>query len=64
VTLARPRQIRRADAERLARFVEGAVTRRFGEWRAGAVELIQSRLGPAGSEYTTLATLNLLPDSR
>lgn len=64
VTLARPKQIRRADAERLARFVEGAATRRFGEWRAGVVELIQSRLGPGGSEYTTLATLNLLPDLR
>lgn len=63
VTLARPKQIRRADAERLARFVEGAVARRFGEWRAGAVELIQSRLGPGGSEYTTRATINLLSDS-
>ena len=34
------------------------------DMRAGVVELIQSRLGPGGSEYTTLATINLLSDSR
>ena len=60
ITLARPKQIKRPDAERLAEFVTGAVTRRFGQWRASEVELIRSELLPAGSRYTTLARASLL----
>lgn len=60
ITLARPKQIRRADAGRLARFVESAATRRFGQWRASEVELIRSELLPSGSRYTTLARASLL----
>lgn len=57
VTLARPKHLRRADAERLAHAVEAAADRRFGAWRAGEVELIRSDPGPAGSRYTTLARI-------
>lgn len=60
ITLARPKQIKRPDAERLAKFVTAAVARHFGRWRASEVELICSELLPTGSRYTTLATASLL----
>jgi 2'-5' RNA ligase len=60
ITLARHKQIKRAGSEPLAKFVEGAATRRFGQWRASEVELIRSELLPLGSRYTTLATVSLL----
>lgn len=60
ITLARSKQIKRAGAEMLAKFVAGAATRRFGQWRASEVELIRSELLPTGSRYTTLATVSLL----
>jgi len=52
ITLARCKQIKRPEAERLARFVEGAVHRGFGEWPAQSVSLIQSHLGQTGATYT------------
>ena len=61
VTLARPKQITRAEAERLARFIESAGARRFGTWTCREVELIQSELSPGGSRYTTLANIALSP---
>ena len=54
ITLARPKQIKRADAGRLAEFVERAVNREFGLWTCREVELIQSELSAAGNRYTTL----------
>lgn len=54
VTLARPKQIKRSDAEKLGQFLEAASTTRFGVWHADAVELIRSELSPQGSRYTTL----------
>lgn len=54
ITLARPKQIKRAGAEKLVGFLNEAVTIRFGTWRAEAVELIQSELSAQGSRYTTL----------
>lgn len=54
VTIARLKQIKRAEAERLAGFVERATTTQFGVWRCACVELIQSELSPHGSRYTTL----------
>jgi 2'-5' RNA ligase len=59
VTIARPKRIRRPDAERIARFVEAAAERRFGAWRAGEVELIRSEPSPTGSRYTTLARFRM-----
>jgi 2'-5' RNA ligase len=55
ITLARPKQIKRPEAERVARFVEGAVGRAFGRWQARDVLLVQSELSPGGSKYVELA---------
>lgn len=54
ITLARPKQITRPEAERLARFVEGAVRRGFGQWTVQSVSLIQSQLSPTGATHTEL----------
>lgn len=59
ITLARPKQIKRAGAEKLKRFLYEAVATRFGTWRAEAVELIQSELSAQGSRYTTLDVFRL-----
>jgi 2'-5' RNA ligase len=59
VTLARPKQIKRADAERLAGFVERAVERKFGNWSGREVELIRSELSPGGSQYSTIEVFRL-----
>ncbi len=59
VTLARPKQIKRADAERLAKFVEAAVHREFGHWQADEVLLLRSELSAAGSRYHELARISL-----
>lgn len=63
ITLARPKSIRRSDAERLVRFVKAAVERRFGEWSCSEVELIRSELLPQGSRYSTLATIRLVENA-
>jgi len=54
ITLARLKQTKRPDAERLAQFVEGAVNRQFGKWTAESVSLIQSQLSQAEASYTEL----------
>ena len=59
VTLARPKQIKRSDAERLARFVEAAVDRSFGVWLANEILLVQSELSAAGSKHHELARVRL-----
>lgn len=59
ITLARPKQIKRAGAEKLERFLDEAVSIRFGAWRAEAVELIRSELSAQGSRYTTLDVFRL-----
>ncbi|MCU0784980.1 MAG: RNA 2',3'-cyclic phosphodiesterase [Verrucomicrobia bacterium] len=59
VTIARPKQTTRTEAERLARFIESAGNRRFGGWNCSEVELIQSELSAGGSRYTRLAKFRL-----
>ena len=59
VTLARPKRIKRSDAQRLTRFVEGAATRRFGQWPVQSVTLLRSQLSPAGARYEELFCANL-----
>ena len=54
ITLARLKQIKRPDAERLAQLVESAVKRQFGKWTLESVSLIQSNLSPVGATYTEL----------
>lgn len=63
ITLARPKLIRRPPALKLAEYVEAAVDRRFGQWRASEVELVRSELSPGGSRYTTLAKCPLNRDA-
>ena len=59
ITLARVKQIKRPQAEVIASFVKSAVSRRFGAWTAGHLELIRSELSPDGSHYTCLAKFPL-----
>ena len=59
VTLARPKQLKRAEAERLARFAEAAAKRSCGQWRCTEIELIASELAAGGSRYTTLDACGL-----
>jgi 2'-5' RNA ligase len=59
ITLARCKQIKRPEAERLARFVEREVGRTFGRWQAKEVLLLQSELSPGGSKYQELARFAL-----
>jgi len=54
ITLGRFKQIKRAEAERLARFLGAAAATRYGSWQVQTVELIQSELSAQGSQYTTL----------
>lgn len=54
ITLARPKLIKRAGAEKLFRHLDEAVATRYGTWRAAAVSLIRSELSASGSRYTTL----------
>lgn len=58
ITLARPKIIKPADAERLGSVVRAAAGRRFGCWSCSGIELIQSEPSPDGSRYTPLATIN------
>ena len=59
VTLARPKQITRAEAGRLAAFVDSAVTRRFGYWTCQQVVLLRSDLAATGRHYTPLELISL-----
>jgi 2'-5' RNA ligase len=59
VTLARVKQIKRAQAEIIASFVKSAANRQFGAWTASQLELIRSELSADGSQYTRLATFPL-----
>jgi len=59
VTLARLRQIRRSNVEPLAGYVNAAVARKFGAWRAGRFDLVRSELSAQGSRYTILGSFEL-----
>jgi RNA 2',3'-cyclic 3'-phosphodiesterase len=60
LTLARIKQIKRAQADTISSFVNASVHRGFGEWRADRVELMRSELSGGGCRYTCLAALPLL----
>lgn len=59
ITLARCRDINRAEASTLATLVNTLATRSFGEWTATSVEIIRSVTAPTGARYTTLAEIAL-----
>ena len=60
ITLARLKQVSRRDAGLLARFVEGAGHRRFGDWHVNSVALIRSHLSAAGATHEELLQTSLL----
>jgi len=59
VTLARCRDINRADASTLATLVQAMAHRSFGDWTAAGVDIIRSHPARQGSIYNTLATIDL-----
>jgi 2'-5' RNA ligase len=59
VTLARCRDINRADASTLATLVQAMANRAFGDWTADSVDVIRSQPAPQGSRYATIATIDL-----
>ena len=59
VTLARVKGLNRAGAEALSHAAAGLKDRRFGEWTAYKIELMQSELLPQGARHTTLADIAL-----
>jgi 2'-5' RNA ligase len=58
-TLGRCKSFRPSDLEKLLARVRVSQGRTFGEWTAPEVEIIRSRLSPAGALYTVLAALPL-----
>ncbi len=63
VTLARIKEIRRAEIETLRPLVEGLSEKAFGEWTADGVDLIRSELLSTGAKYTLLVTAPLAASS-
>lgn len=59
VTVARVKQLKRTETERLSRCIASTATRRFGDWDAACVLLVRSELSPAGAIYTELFRANL-----
>jgi RNA 2',3'-cyclic 3'-phosphodiesterase len=59
VTLARIRDLPRADAAMLERWLTEMAERNLGNWTADRVELIRSELQSGGARYATLATVPL-----
>jgi 2'-5' RNA ligase len=59
ITLARCRDINRAEASTLAKLVDKMASRSFGDWTATSVEIIRSVTAATGARYTTLAEIGL-----
>jgi 2'-5' RNA ligase len=59
VTLGRVKQIRRVEAEILARAKSEMADRIFGEWTATQVDLMRSELEAAGARHESLAAMRL-----
>ena len=59
VTLGRVRDLKRSDAEKLAAHAQSIGNRRFGDWIAREIEIVQSELSPAGARHRLLAAFPL-----
>jgi 2'-5' RNA ligase len=59
LTIGRLRNVRATQARVLAEFVEGVKNQVFGQWTADQVEILRSELSPAGSRYSSVASLPL-----
>jgi RNA 2',3'-cyclic 3'-phosphodiesterase len=63
VTLGRVKEIRRSDAEALAKIAAQLSGHCFGEWRADEIHLMQSELSSSGARYTELFAASLARSS-
>jgi 2'-5' RNA ligase len=59
ITLGRAQNLKRPQAEILARLATGMTARVFGEWTAGKVEIIRSQLSSGSPQYSQLASVPL-----
>jgi RNA 2',3'-cyclic 3'-phosphodiesterase len=59
VTLGRIKNIRRQEAEALAKAASGMAERFFGEWTAVQLEVMRSELSPTGARHTCLLAVPL-----
>lgn len=60
ITLGRIKDMKRPQAEELARLVQTRLQQPFGQWRADTLEIIRSELTPQGPRYTELVKIPLL----
>lgn len=58
-TLGRLKNLKSADARKLAAHAQTVKDRTFGEWTAHEIEIIRSELSPGGARHTTLAAIRL-----
>ena len=58
-TLGRVKKLKRADAGKLAARAQAIGDRRFGDWMAREIEIVQSELSPAGARHGLLAAFPL-----
>ena len=59
VTLGRVKNLNRSDAGQLAAYAQTIENRRFGDWMAREIEIVQSELSPAGARHRLLAAFPL-----
>ncbi len=59
VTLGRVKELRRSEADALAKAAFGMEERVFGEWTTTEVEIMRSQLSPKGARHTVLASARL-----
>jgi 2'-5' RNA ligase len=59
ITLGRIKFLGRQEVGKLTAHAQTLTSRRFGEWTANEVELIQSELTPSGARHSVLAAIRL-----
>jgi RNA 2',3'-cyclic 3'-phosphodiesterase len=59
VTLARVKNLKRSDAKKLAAHVQTIGTRRFGDWMAREIKIVQSELSLPGASHRLLTAFPL-----
>ncbi|MGD0745985.1 MAG: RNA 2',3'-cyclic phosphodiesterase [Verrucomicrobiota bacterium] len=59
VTIGRVKSLKRPEIEKLAAQAQSVKDRLLGEWTANEIEIIQSRLSPAGAQHSLLTAICL-----
>jgi 2'-5' RNA ligase len=59
VTVGRVKFLKRLEIEKLAAHAQAVKDRLLGEWTANEIEIVQSRLSPAGAQHSLLSALRL-----